>query len=102
MKKFIDKKVLLISGIVFSFLFVLVIGSFLLKGKEPISTEVEEHYHRTEEIVENNSSIGGTQMENKQPITEKDKKISGKFSLNYKGVNGYQDIDAASITIKAM
>lgn len=52
MKKFIDKKVLLISGIVFSFLFVLVIGSFLLKGKEPISTEVEEYYHRTEEIYQ--------------------------------------------------
>lgn len=38
--------------------------------------------------------------ENHQPIVEKDEKIAGQFSLNYKGVNGYANVESAAMTIK--
>ena len=148
MKNFVKQNLLLISGIVLSLFVIFVTGFFLLKEKEPVSTEVDESYCVTDETetqLEDDSQtetetetvteivteviepteveidkesettteeettvvektyylpVVSIETENKQPITEKDKKISGKFSLNYKGVNGYQDIDAASMTIK--
>lgn len=40
------------------------------------------------------------ETEGHQPVVEKDEKISGSFSLDYKGTAGYANVEAASMTIK--
>ena len=49
MKNFVKQNLLLISGIVLSLFVIFVTGFFLLKEKEPVSTEVDESYCVTDE-----------------------------------------------------
>lgn len=49
MKKFADKRVLLIGGVILSLVCIFIIGSLLLKEKKPVSTETEESFYATDE-----------------------------------------------------
>lgn len=47
MRKFVNKKILLICGIIFAVIFLVVLGCFLLKKKDPDTTANDGNFHTT-------------------------------------------------------